>query len=228
MSRIAKKPRPVKGQKKAKAPPRVSIRTDTLGRRYAINERTGKRIPVARAEKTIAKRKKAIPQNIPRKPKKTRKRPSRDVQKGWGTRREKLSYLAPPQVAPEPPSSAKLIPPGILMMPLEDARRAYETIQERAARYPRVKAAADLAWLKLQADGYARLVALTEGNKPPVMETRRFDQEHGKGTAERIRFEEFARAMGMEDIDDIIDRLTEDGEFSARELYTLYFSPEVA
>ena len=261
MARIAKKPRSVKGQKKAKrSPPRVSIRTDARNRRYAIDTRTGKRIPIARAEQALARAKRAIPRNIPPKTKKPPKAPSKPrpkkrpkkvkkpskkrsevAKKGWETRRKKaLTARIPgllPEVIPRPPSSEELMekyaPLGVVLETL-GPERLHETIVERAARYPKVREAANRAWVTLIRDSFllqaARLTAWTEEKPmPPPTATRRWDQVHGIGDADRIRFQEFAQAQGVGDIDQIIDRLLEeDGEYTIRELYTLYFSPEVA
>ena len=62
MSSIAKKPRNVKRAKTSKTsskPPRYTIRKDSLDRRYAIDKRTGKRIPIVKAEKERERRRKA-------------------------------------------------------------------------------------------------------------------------------------------------------------------------
>lgn len=239
MAKIAKKTRSVKGQKQAKPlpAPRFAIRKDSLNRRYAVEKRTGKRVSVVRAEKERKKRRKAvakpvvpkpsIPRNIPKKAKKPKKTRSEAAKRGWETRRKKVA--AEKVVQLRPIREEDILPIGVTMVPLHDSKpRVVERVRERAERYPKVRDAANLAWLKLQAEGYARAVALAEGSKPTPYVNARFDAEHGNGDAERIRFEEFAMAHGLEDIDDIIDRLTEDGEYTARELYSLYFSPEVA
>jgi hypothetical protein len=213
MAKITKKARAVKTQ----VPPRYTIRKDSLGRRYSVDKRTGKRVPVARAQKERERRKKAIPQNVSKRKRQTKAERSAAAKKGWETRRKKA--LIPISEVVEAP----LIPSDIKMRPLEG-------IQERSKRFSEVDSAAKAAWYRLQADAYLRAAALTEGREPPKLKTRRFDTDHGAGAAERIRFGVFARAPTLEDLDRFIQELLdrEGDEYTAREIYTLYFSPEAA
>ncbi len=244
MSRIAKKPRSVKGkkgQKQAKQPPRYTIRKDSLGRRYAVEKRTGKRVPVSKADKERARRKKAAIAPIfrgikPAKPKAPKapkvktshKKRSAAAKKGWETRRKRE---APPPSAPivfegRPPSFGEIVGPFI-----PEGMKMYiaNGIVDRAAVYPKVAKAADTSWINLQVEAFAQAKALSEGREPSPIETPRFDRIYGEGHGAFVRGI-YARATDLGDIDQMVDMLEndEDYDYSARELYTLYFSPEVA
>lgn len=239
MGRIAKKPRVVKGGKKPKQPPRYTIRKDSLGRRYAIDKRNGKRVSVSKADDERAKRKKATakpqvifhrikPPKQPKQPKaktKSKKR-SQAAKKGWETRRKRE----------QPPISERSIKRlgeevGAFAIPEGMRMHVVGGIADRSEEYPRVKDAADLAFAQLQADFYRRQVALLEGKKtiPSPTPTPKFDKKFGIGLGQMIR-DRLAGARDLADIDQMIEEMAEDPDYDmgTRELYTLYFSPEVA
>jgi hypothetical protein len=260
MSRIAKKSRPVKGAKRSKGlqteskkakkkplPPRYTIRKDSLDRRYAIDKRTGKRVSVSKADKERARRKRAAivvervskPQVIfhrikplrPPKVKTSKKKRSEASKKGWETRRAKIP-LPPPSSTPvifegRPPSFAELIGP---LIPEGMRMHVLAGVADRAAKYPKVEKAADRAWINLQVEAFAHQRAIGAGQEPEPLNTPRFDRIYGEGHGAHVRFNYYARAMNLEDIDQMVDTLEqdEDNDYGARELYTLYFSPEVA
>src|SRR3972149_1199943 len=260
MSRIAKKPRPVKGQKGTKkglrpakaiaskqltnvakrkrqpqptANARFTIKKDSLGRQYALDKRTGKRAPLHKAEK---ERKKPIItfRGI------TAKDRSKAAKRGWETRRKKVIADA---VIGKPPSPIELherlwgpkrplsfaeqegalIPEGMRM-------RELGGVADRSELYPKVKAATDIAWINVQVDALRQRQALEQGIKESTMYTPRFDRLYGEGHGVHVRYDFYAHARDLEDLDQIIDMLDsdEDNDYVARELYTLYFSPEVA
>ena len=254
MGRIAKKPRSVKGQKAGKPAPRYAIRKDSLGRRYAIDKRTGKRASVSKAEKERERRKKAAQQfrgikpkkapkppkavkpTKPKRPKAPKKTPKKakakkqpiltraekvakalaDVASGKRTREEiHESELPTPQ--PIVTQLGALIPEGMRM-------RVAGGLVDRVEQYPKVQFAAEEAWKKLQRDSYGHSVG--EG---PTMEGSQFDRDHGKGMADYIRYEVFARARDLQDIEQLVEDIVDtDDDYSSRELYTLFFSPDVA
>jgi hypothetical protein len=254
MGRIAKKPRSVKGQKAGKPAPRYAIRKDSLGRRYAIDKRTGKRASVSKAEKERQKLKKAAQQFRGIKPPKAPKPPkavkpskakrTAAAKKGWETRKakqqppltraekvaqavadvasgkrtvEEISESERPSPKPIVAILGALIPEGMRM-------RVVDGLLDRVEQYPRVKAAADNAWNILQRDSYAHSVG--EG---PTMAGSQFDKDHGKGAADYIRYEVFARARDIQDVEQLVEDIIDtDDDYSARELYTLFFSPDVA
>lgn len=252
MGRIAKKPRSVKGQKAGKPAPRYSIRKDSLNRRYAIDKRTGKRVAISKAEKERQKLKKAAQQFRGIKPKKAPKPPKRPAKvkversaaakKGWETRRankqqakaerkaklvadltsgarkrEDISESELPTPVPIVALLGALIPEGMRM-------RALDGLVDRIEIFPRVKAAAENAWNVLQRDSYGHSVG--EG---PTMAGSQFDKDHGKGAGDYIRYEVFARARDLQDIEQLVENIVDtDDDYSSRELYTLFFSPDVA
>jgi hypothetical protein len=247
MVRIAKKFRSVKRANsskavaKSKTPPRYTIRKDSLGRRYAIDKRTGQRVSVYVAEKERATRKKKAAQLFhgiqPPKRKSTRKKAvpssqrkkrSEAAKKGWETRRQKL---VPPPSAPilfegRPPSFAELIGPFI---PEGMRMHVVGGVADRSAIYPKVARAADFSWINLQVDAFARQRALAAGQEPEIVPTPRFDRIYGQGHGAFVRDID-SRATDLQDIDQMVDYFENDDDYdySSRELYTLYFSPEVA
>jgi len=237
MSSIAKKPRSVKRQKGTKKPPRFTIKKDSLGRRYAFDKRTGKRASLSKAEKERVSRKKVTitfrgitdkkKSQAAKKGWETRRRNKRSeaAKRGWETKRKKV--IAETIIRERPPTFAEetgaLIPEGMRMHVLNG-------IADRSERYPKVATAADIAWIDLQVDVRRQNQALIQGIKESTMFTPRFDRLYGEGHGTHIRYDLYAHARDLEDIDQIIDYLDqdEDNDYVARELYTLYFSPEVA
>jgi len=255
MGRIAKKPRSVKGQKAGKPAPRYTIRKDALNRRYAIDKRTGKRVAVSKAEKERQKLKKAAQQFRGIKPKKApqktvaRKQPKAPkvdrtaaAKKGWETRKERtrqakverkaklvadlatgarkredISESELPTPVPIVALLGALIPEGMRM-------RTVDGLVDRVEAYPKVAVAAENAWNVLQRDSYGHSVG--EG---PTMAGSQFDKDHGKGTGDYIRYQVFARARDLQDIEQLVENIVDtDDDYSSRELYTLFFSPDVA
>jgi hypothetical protein len=252
MGRIAKKPRSVKGQKAGKPAPRYAIRKDALGRRYAIDKRTGKRASVSKAEKERKKLKKAAQQFRGIKPKKAPKPPkaakatkakrSAAAKKGWETRKAKrpltkaerkaklradlLSGVRKPEdvsdserPTPEPIVNilGALIPEGMRM-------RTLDGLTNRMEIFPKVEAAAKHAWNLLQHHSYGHSVG--DG---PTMVNSQFDKDHGRGMGDHIRYEILARARDIQDVEQLIEHIVDtDDDYSSRELYTLFFSPDVA
>ena len=289
MVRIAKKSRSVKGvkgQNKAKSPPRYTIRKDSLDRRYAIDKRTGRRVSVSVANNERAKRKKTAqkpkssqrttkkdldqryeiidkrtgkrvkaekifhgikPSKTPKAKKKTKSNKSdpkrrEAAKKGWETRRNKKylqSYLEKvskvpikpivqePEIEWRPPTFEELIgpliPEGMRMESLE------EGIAERAAKYPKVAEVAMLAFLRLTAEINDRRYAIMMGQPTSPIPTPRFDRLYGPGHGEFVRTNYFAQAKNLVELDAINQTLAEDedNDYNMRELYTLYFSPDV-
>jgi hypothetical protein len=235
---IAKKTRPVKGQKAPKpvSAPRYTIRKDSLGRRYAIDKRTGQRVSTSKADKERVKRRKAAAKarketvfhGIQKQPKakvtrqRTKKSRSEAAKKGWITRRQRKT-----PVEPVPFAQALGIPSlyfeGIPM-------RILNGIADRSERYEKVKLSADISWYQIQSDAYAKLVEVAGGRKAPPRPTPKFDRMFGERLGDMIRTHLFAQARSLEDIDAIVEQLAEDpdNDYTTRELYTLYFSPEVA
>lgn len=246
------KPSRTEPRKPGKKPgtPRYTIRKDSLDRRYAIDKRTGKRVSVFKATQERVRRRKAaskavkvqrreIPKGVfrgiqrkkPSKVKVTKKKRSEAAKRGWETRRARIIPLPPPSppiVFEGRPSTfsefvGPLIPQGMKM-------RILDGIAERAEAYPNVARVADLSWINLQVEAFAQDRAIHEGREPPVISTPRFDRLYGKGQGAHVRFNYYARAADLDDIDQIIHVLEEmeDNDYSLRELYTLYFSPELA
>ena len=287
MVRIAKKSRSVKGvkgQNKAKSPPRYTIRKDSLDRRYAIDKRTGRRVSVLVADNERAKRRSQKPKSSQRttkkdldqryeiidkrtgkrvkaekifhgiKPSKTPKAKKKTksnksdpkrreaAKKGWETRRNKKylqSYLEKvskvpikpivqePEIEWRPPTFEELIgpliPEGMRMENLE------EGIAERAAKYPKVAEVAMLAFLRLTAEINDRRYAIMMGQPTSPIPTPRFDRLYGPGHGEFVRTNYFAQAKNLVEVDAQVMTLVEDEDYDygIRELYTLYFSPDV-
>jgi hypothetical protein len=246
MTRIAKKSRVVKGKKKKKSPKtaqkevskkplRYTIRKDSLDRRYAIDKHTGKRVSVLKAEQERTKRTKQgkKPKEIfrgitvpkPKKSKSTHKKRSEAAKKGWETRRAKRIPIQPITFEGRPPSFAEqegaLIPEGMRIHVLGG-------VADRAEIYPKVADAADFSWINLQVEAATRRKALNEGREPPPIITPRFDRFYGQGQGEEIRANYYAYARNLLDLDQIVESLNEDQDYDLRELYTLYFSPELA
>ena len=233
----------MKVSKKPSAP-RYTIRKDSLDRRYAIDKRTGKRVSLLKADQERAKRRSTPKPPKPSKifhritpPKPTRptrksktserNKRSEAAKKGWETRRAKLR---PPVIKPisydgRPPSFAEqegaLIPEGMRIHVLGG-------IADRAEVYPRVAEVADLSWIDLQVEALTRRKALYEGREPPRIITPRFDRLYGEGQGEYVRSNYYAYARNLLDIDQMAEILNEEQDFNLRELYTLYFSPELA
>lgn len=259
MTRIADKSRSVKREKKkkpsqtgssqrTKTPPRYTIRKDSLDRRYAIDKRTGKRVPVLKADQERARRRKivvpvfrGITPKKAAKAKSTHKKRSQASKKGWETRRARAKEIAKVQPAvifgpsgpfipkEKPPPFADLGPLGPLI-PKGMKMHIVGGAADRAEIYPNVKRAADFAWINLQVEAFAQDRAIHEGREPSPIITPRFDRLYGEGHGAFVRFNYYARARDLADIDQMIETLAEDGDYdyAARELYTLYFSPEVA
>jgi len=236
--------------------PRYTIRKDSLDRRYAIDKRTGKRVSVSKAAQERARRKKAaakvvkvqrheVPKKVFRgikqqKPVRTRgpsitsqrhKKRSEASKRGWETRRTRV--ISPPPPSPpivfegRPPSFGDLIGP---LIPEGMKMHVVGGVAERAEVYPKVQKAADNAWINLQVEAFARQRAIGARQEPEPIITPRFDRLYGKGHGAHIRFDYYARATDLADIDQMVEVLVEaqDNDYEARELYTLYFSPEVA
>lgn len=250
MSSIAKKRSSVKGGKRQKKPltepkkakkkpsqPRYTLKKDSLGRRYAIDKRTGRRVSVSTADKERKQRRKAAvkakelfrgitPPKRPKQPKRrvTKKTRSQSAKKGWETRRKRETqkeHLAPLGLGRE--IGAFAIPENMRVLILNG-------VADRAESYPKIKAAADLAFSKLQIDFHIRQVALLEDQTPPEpTPTPRFDRMYGAGMGQLVR-DRLAGAMDLQDIDQLVEELADDPDydFTTRELYTLYFSPEAA
>jgi hypothetical protein len=252
MGRIAKKPRSVKGQKAGKPAPRYAIRKDSLGRRYAIDKRTGKRASVSKAEKERQKRKKAAEQFRGIKPKKAPKPPkavkaskakrSAAAKKGWETRKAKQPLSKAERKAklradllsgrrkPEDVSESELPTPEPIvnqlgaLIPEGMRMRTLDGLTDRMETFPKVKAAAENAWGILQRDSYGN-----QFGEGPTMVNSQFDRDHGKGMGDYIRYEVFARARDIQDVEQLIEHIMDtDDDYSSRELYTLFFSPDVA
>lgn len=240
--RIAKTTRPVKGKKPQKtvSAPRYAIRKDSLGRRYAIDKRTGHRVPTSKADKERARRRKAaaetreqlfrgIPKVKPRKPtkvpkvKSTKKKRSEAAKKGWETRRQHVRPKKPIELVPFADVFGPLIPEGM-------RTHIVNGIADRSEVYPKVKLAAEIGWDRLQANAYLSHAAVMEGKKPEPEPTPRFDRKFGENMGDFVRTHYFAHARDLADIDQMVEELADDPDydFDVRELYTLYFSPEVA
>lgn len=243
MSSIAKKPRSVKRQKGTKKPPRFTIKKDSLGRRYALDKRTGKRASISKAEKERASRKKIsvtfrgiTDKKRSRAAKKgweTRQRNKRSeaAKRGWETKRKKVirkTIIGKPVTAKE--LHEHLWGPEIPSFLEQVKLRVLGGIADRSELYPKVQLVTDLAWATLQVDLSREYQARLEGRKESTMNTPRFDRIYGEGHGTHVRYNYFAQAEDLEALDRIIEYLdeAEDNDYVARELYTLYFSPEVA
>lgn len=256
MARIAKKSRSVKGVNKPKpsraepkavkkksSPPRYTIRKDSLDRRYAIDKRTGKRVSVYKATQERVRRKKAAAQAVvfrgikqPKPPKSriAKKRRSEAAKRGWETRRTRaIPFIEAPTPSPpiifegRPPSFGDLIGP---LIPEGMKTHVVGGVADRAQLYPKIQKAADNAWINLQVEAFAQQRAIGAGQEPEPIFTPRFDRLYGVGHGAHVRFDYYARATDLADIDQMVEVLVEDADndYEARELYTLYFSPEVA
>jgi hypothetical protein len=234
-----------KVSKKPSNPPRYTIRKDSLDRRYAIDKRTGKRVSVLKADNERIQRRKASAKTVPvfrritppkqSKTKSQHLKRSRAAKKGWETRRAKVTpkptpILEPIEVflaKPRPSTFAELGPLGPL---IPEGMKVHDLggIADRSEVYPNVKIAADFSWINLQVEAFARDRALHEGREPEPIITPRFDRLYGKGHGAHIRFDYYARAENLEDIDQMVETLNEQDDYDVRELYTLYFSPEIA
>ncbi len=247
--KIAKNTRPVKGKKPQKtvSAPRYAIKKDSLGRRYATDKRTGHRVPIAKADKERARRRKAaaeareqlfrgIPKRKPVKAapppkvKASKKSRSKASKKGWETRRRN-QYLKEEREAIQ--HEIKLPGPGEFFAPLSTegvAMHNLNGIAERSKTYPKIRLAAEIGWVKLMRDTLDRQISEMEGLKPEPPPTPRFDRRFGEGMGDFVRSHFFAHANSLADIDDMVEQLADDPDydFDVRELYTLYFSPEVA
>jgi len=242
MKSIAKKTKKVKGEKGQKPlqkPPRYTLKKDSLGRRYAIDKRTNRRVSVSKAEKERVQRKKARELfrgiTVPKQPKKqkptvSRQKRSKAAKKGWETRRRKaITPIAPLESERQrilelgEQIGAFAIPEGMRM-------RVAGGLADRAEIYPMVENAATEAMARLQIDfNTRRLAALQKRPIPSPTPTPKFDAKYGFGRGAYIR-DLLAGARDLQDIDQMIEAMAEDPDYDipARELYTLYFSPEVA
>jgi hypothetical protein len=242
MKSIANKRKKVKGkkgQKPVQTPPRYTLKKDSLGRRYAIDKRTGQRVSVSKAEKERVQRKKAREVfrgiTVHKQPKKQRVTTSRQkrseaAKKGWETRRRKAAL----PIAPLESERQRILELGerigAFAIPEGMRMRVAGGIADRAEIYPLVENAATEAMAKLQIDFHTRqLAALQKRPIPSPTATPNFDAKYGFGKGAYIR-DLLAGARDLQDIDQMIEAMAEDPEYdvSARELYTLYFSPEVA
>ena len=126
-----------------------------------------------------------------------------------------------------PPSFADLIGP---LIPEGTKMHVIGGVADRAEVYPKVQKAADRAWINLQVEAFAQQRAIGAGQEPEPIITPRFDRLYGDGHGAHVRFNYYARATDLADIDQMVEVLAEDADndYEARELYTLYFSPEVA
>src|SRR3972149_892950 len=274
MIRIAKKSRSVKDLRPAKAaarkpvkkskgavenqkPLRFTIKKDSLGRRYALDKRTGKRISVSKAKRL---RRAAA---IAREPKKlisktktfrgiTAKKRSLAAKKGWETRQHNERSLAAKKgwetrqhnerslaakrgwekrrkkviadtVIGKPPTSVELHkrlwgperPPSFAeqegaFIPEGMRMRELGGVADRSELYPKVKAATDIAWINVQVDALRQRQALEQGIKKSTMYTPRFDRLYGEGHGAHVRYDFYAHARDLEDLDQIIDYLDND------------------
>ena len=213
-----------------------------LDQRYEIiDKRTGKRV---KAEKIFHGIK---PSKTPKAKKKTKSNKSdpkrrEAAKKGWETRRNKKylqSYLEKvskvpikpivqePEIEWRPPTFEELIgpliPERVRMESLE------EGIAERAAKYPKVAEVAMLAFLRLTAEINDRRYAIMMGQPTSPIATPRFDRLYGAGHGEFVRTNYFAQAKNLVEVDAQVMTLVEDEDYDygIRELYTLYFSPDV-
>jgi hypothetical protein len=232
---------------------RYTIRKDSLDRRYAIDKRTGKRVSLFKAEKERAKRQQAaVTKRSVRKPKKPveifrgitppkkakpkkaavqRQKRSAAAKKGWETRRARAQKIPVPiaPLIPEVPDFTislgieSLIPEGLKV-------HVFDGVAERAEAYPKIGKAAYKGWLKLQLEKVEREEAIALSLIPPPIVTPRFDRLYGKGHGEYVRSGYYMHCRDLYDLDEVTHALAAmgDNDYSLRELYTLYFSPELA
>lgn len=224
MKRIAQKPRVVKRRSKQKpsrntsvSRGRYTIRKDSLNRQYAIDNLTGRRVSVQKAEKA-RKPRKLIPRHIPPKPRKkavVKRSRSNAAKKGWETRRKRVAIQAAATISPI--ILTPLVPPvPVSALPL---RELYEPMADRMERFPKVKRAAEYAFAKGQQEEWERRALMLEGTPPPMPQ--------GK-TWIRMLIEQ--RIQYAADIDRVVEELYEEfeHEHSYRELYEIHFSPEAS
>jgi hypothetical protein len=254
MGRITRKPRSVKGQKTGKPVSRYVIRKDSLNRRYAIDKRNGKRVAVSKAEKERKKLKKAAqpfrgikPKKAPKPPKAVKvKRPAAPKKPKPAPKKPRPPKLAPVTKAEkrrkalsdlaagrrtieqitesERPTPVPIATQLGALIPDDRRMRVLNGVVDRMEIFPKVKEAAEGAWNRLQRDSYGSKT----GDTPPSQGTL-FDRDHGKGMADYIRYEILARARDIQDVEQLIENIIDtDDDYSARELYTLFFSPDVA
>jgi hypothetical protein len=246
MKSIAKKSKVVKvkkGHKPPQTPPRYTLKKDSLGRRYAIDKRTSRRVPVFKATKEREQRKKAKEAEKsfrgitpPRKQKAKlanaiREKRSEAARKGWDTRRKREALALPELELSEERIVEIGEQLGVFSIPRELRMRVLGGIADRADLYPNIKRAANDAFTKLRFDQLGREIAKIEGRPVPLpIPTPKFDRMFGIGLGQVVR-DRLASCRDVQDVDQILDRMADDPEFQnipARELYTLYFSPEVA
>ena len=234
-------------RRKTAQKPKSSQRTTKkdLNQRYEIiDKRTGKRVKADKIFRGITPSKpaKAKKQHKTTKSKSSTSKRREAAKKGWETRRNKKylqSYLEKvskvpikpivqePEVEWRPPTFEELIgpliPEGVRMESLE------EGIAERAAKYPKVAEVAMLAFLRLTAEINDRRYAIMMGQPTSPIPTPRFDRLYGSGHGEFVRTNYFAQAKNLVELDAINQTLAEDedNDYNMRELYTLYFSPDV-
>jgi len=216
-----------------------------LDQRYEIiDKRTGKRVKADKIFRGITPSKpaKAKKQRKTTKSRSSTSKRREAAKKGWETRRNKKylqSYLEKvskvpikpiiqePEVEWRPPTFEELIgpliPEGVRMESLE------EGIAERAAKYPKVAEVAMLAFLRLTAEINDRRYAIMMGQPTSPIPTPRFDRLYGSGHGEFVRTNYFAQAKNLVEVDAQVMTLVEDEDYDygIRELYTLYFSPDV-
>lgn len=237
--RIAKKARSVKRQKRAEPlpPPRYTIRKDALDRRYAIDKRNGRRVPLAKAEKERVKRRqvaKPIPRHTPPKAKKPSKTRSIAAKKAWVVRKErsqarslaakrgweKRKKLPPVELVTveslAPVELPSLIPEGITLVPLGDMRA-------KARHSPKVRKNLDYAFARIQRDTWEKIERKLRGKPSPKLT----QEDRIKGNIRDLMAE---RLRDADDIERVVQELYESfgRDYSVRELYEIYFSPEVA
>lgn len=99
-----------------------------------------------------------------------------------------------------------------------------ENIRDRMARYPKVKEACEDAFTRLQIEAWNKHGDKLAGKPIPRKMTR---EERIEGNIRDIIAE---RITDPGDIDRVLEQLYDefDEEFTMRELYSLYFSPDVA
>lgn len=133
--------------------------------------------------------------------------------KGWQTRRERERFEREERAAiVEELPAGVVIPPGMV--------EAFESLESRAEQYPNVRRAALEARRRLLDDERARIdreiEALGAGREPPPMTER--DQARAR----------LATVDTIAGVENEIRAIASEGEFSQRELYQLYFSPDAA
>jgi hypothetical protein len=158
------------------------------------------------------------PKKIPSKATTHRKR-SEASKRGWETRRARVVL----PISPIIPSFEPLVPQGL-------KTRILGGIADRVEAFPKVAKAAYKAWLILQLGKVELEEAIELNQKPPDVITPRFDRLYGKGHGAFVLNNFYYNARELEDLDQMAEELVEmeDNDYSLRELYTLYFSPELA